>query len=113
MTKRPLRLSLFLAGVATLAASTAAMARVDVDVNLGVPVAPVVVAPAPVYVAPRPVYVAPPPPPPVVYRAASPVYVAPPAVIVGWHGDRYWDGRRWYDRREYHAWHHHDDYYRR
>jgi hypothetical protein len=48
----------------------------------------------------------------VVYRPGPPVYVAP-AVVVGWHGDRYWDGRRWYDRREYHAWHHHDDYYRR
>jgi hypothetical protein len=48
----------------------------------------------------------------VVYRPGPPVYVAP-AVVVGWHGDRYWDGRRWYDRREYHAWHHYDDYYRR
>ncbi|RZT28996.1 hypothetical protein [Cupriavidus agavae] len=104
MSKRPLYLSLILAGTASLAVSTAALARVDVDVNLGVPVAPVVVAPAPVYVAPRPVYVAP-PPPPVVYRPA-PVIVAPP-VVIGWHGERYWDGARWYNRREYRDYHAH------
>lgn len=52
-----------LAGALLLSAP--AMARVDVDVHLGVP-APVYVSPAPVYVAPRPVYVAP-----------RPVYVHP------------------------------------
>ncbi|WP_137927022.1 hypothetical protein [Cupriavidus sp. 2SB] len=109
MSKRPLYLSLILAGTATLAVSTAAIARVDVDVNLGVPVAPVYVAPAPVYVAPQPVYVAPPPPPPVVYRPGPPVIVAPaPAVVIGWHGERYWDGRRWYDRHEYRRFHDRD-----
>lgn len=78
-------------------ACEAAMAHVNVGINLGVPVyaAPVYAAPAPVCVEP------PPPPPPVVYQPA-PVYVAPgPAIVVGWHGDRYWDGcyrgrRDWY-----------------
>jgi hypothetical protein len=36
-----------------------------------------------------------------VYQPA-PVVVAP-AVVVGWHGDRYWDGRRYWGR---------DDWYR-
>lgn len=53
-----------LAGALLLAAAPA-MARVDVDVHLGVP-APIYVGPAPVYVAPRQVYVAP-----------RPVYVHP------------------------------------
>jgi hypothetical protein len=60
-------------------------------VNIGIP--------APVYVAPAPVYA--PPPPPVIYQPA-PVYAAP-AVVIGWHGDRYWDGRRYWAR---------DDWYR-
>jgi len=81
-------------GALAIGASTAAMARVDIGVNIGIP--------APVYVAPAPVY-APPPPPPVVYQPA-PVYAAPaPAIIIGWHGDRYWDGGRWWGR---------DDWYR-
>jgi hypothetical protein len=86
-------------------ACEAAMARVSVGINLGVPV---YAAPAPVYVAPpAPVYVAP-PPPPVVYQPA-PVYVAPaPAIVVGWHGDRYWDGYRYWGRRDWYA--HHGGY---
>ncbi|KNH04584.1 putative signal peptide protein [Candidatus Burkholderia brachyanthoides] len=64
--------------------------------------------PAPVYVAP--VYVAPvyvPPPPPVVYQqpvyvASAPVIVAAvPAVVIGWHGDRYWDGYCYWNRRDW------------
>ena len=80
-----------LVGGAAIGASGAAMARVDVGIKLGVP--------APVYVAPQPVY-APPPPPPVVYQPA-PVYAAPPALVIGWHGDRYWDGRRYWGRDEW------------
>ncbi|MBU6489460.1 MAG: hypothetical protein KGQ57_16820, partial [Burkholderiales bacterium] len=76
------------AGALAIGASTAAMARVDIGVNIGVP--------APVYVAPAPVYA---PPPPVVYQPA-PVYAAP-AIIIGWHGDRYWDGGRWWGRDEW------------
>lgn len=60
----------FAAGATMLFAAVPAMARVDVDVNIGVPGAYV---PAPVYVQPRPYYA---PPPRVVY-APQPVYVAP------------------------------------
>ncbi|SAL02941.1 signal peptide protein [Caballeronia fortuita] len=87
----------------------AAMARVSVGINLGVPVAPVYAAP--VYVQPAPVYMAPPPPPPVVYQPyqtyqPAPVMVAPaPAIVVGWHGDRYWDGYRYWGRRDWYARH--------
>ncbi|HTH45001.1 MAG TPA: hypothetical protein VL528_07960 [Oxalicibacterium sp.] len=49
-----------IAGTSMMLAAAPAMARVDVDVNLGVP-APVYVAPRPVYMQPRPVYVAPQP----------------------------------------------------
>ncbi|RQT13410.1 hypothetical protein DF044_14095 [Burkholderia contaminans] len=59
-------------------------------VSIGVGIA----APAPVYVAPAPVYV---PPPPVVYAppvVAAPVMVPTVGIALGWHGDRYWDGRR-------------------
>ena len=70
------------ATAAGLVISSAAMARVDVGISIGVPgvvypAAPVYVAPPPpVYVAPAPVYA---PPPPVYYRPA-PVYVAPPVI---------------------------------
>jgi hypothetical protein len=37
-----------------------------------------------------------------VYQPA-PVYYGAPAVVIGWHGDRYWDGRRYWAR---------DDWYR-
>jgi|SRR5690606_29246017 hypothetical protein len=60
----------FIAGIgaAGLLISSAAMARVDIGVAIGIPG---VVIPAPVYVAPQPVYVAPPPP---VYYQPAPVY---------------------------------------
>ena len=70
------------ATAAGLVISSAAMARVDVGISIGVPgvvypAAPVYVAPPPpVYVAPAPVYA---PPLPVYYRPA-PVYVAPPVI---------------------------------
>src|SRR3954463_13628385 len=86
----------FFIGVMTLGASGAAMAPgLNVGVNRGIP-ALASVPRAPVYAPP------PPPPPPVVYQPA-PVYYGAPAVVIGWHGDRYWDGRRYWAR---------DDWYR-
>lgn len=77
-----------LAACATLVfAAAPAMARVNVDVHIGVPggyyvqPAPVYVQPAPVYVHPRPVYVNPQP----VYVHPAPVYVQPAPLAV----DRY------------------------
>jgi hypothetical protein len=63
-------------GATALALSGAAMAHVDVGLNIGVP--------APVYVSPAPVY-APPP--------AS--VITGPGLVIGWQGDRYWDGHVW------------------
>jgi hypothetical protein len=71
------------AGLA-IGASSAALAHVDVGVNIGVP-GIAVEAPPPVYVQPE---YAPPPPPAVV--------VAP-----GWYGDRYYDGHRYWEHREW------------
>jgi hypothetical protein len=89
-----------------LGASSAAMAQVNVGVNIGVP-GPVYVAPAPVYAPPPPpVYAA--PPPPVVYEPA-PVYGGP-SIIIGWHGDRYWDGRRYWDHDDWYRHHHERDH---
>ncbi|KWZ60920.1 hypothetical protein WK57_10260 [Burkholderia ubonensis] len=89
---KTLRVASLITGTAALLLSGAAMAGVNVGINVGVP--------APVYVAPAPVYV-PPPPPPVVYQPApvygAPVYAAPaPAIVIGWHGDRYWGRDEWY-----------------
>jgi hypothetical protein len=77
--------------IGVLGMSGAALAQVRLGINIGVP--------APVYVAPQPVYA---PPPPVVYAPPPPVYVQP-AIVIGWHGDRYYDGRRYWNR---------DDWYR-
>ncbi|EAY68507.1 hypothetical protein BDAG_01228 [Burkholderia dolosa AU0158] len=87
-------------GTAALLVSGAAMAGVNVGINVGVP--------APVYVAPAPVYA--PPPPPVVYQPApvyapAPVYGPAPAIVIGWHGDRYWDGHRYWAREEWYRHH--------
>jgi hypothetical protein len=90
------RLVPLLIGVLALGASGAAMAGVSVGVNIGIP--------APVYVAPAPVYAPPPPPPPVVY-APAPVYYGGPTIVIGWHGDRYWDGRRYWGRDEWYRHH--------
>jgi hypothetical protein len=87
---KTLRIASLVTGMTALLVSGAAMAGVSVGINLGVP--------APVYVAPAPVYA--PPPPPVVYQPA-PVYVGGPAIVIGWHGDRYWDGRRYWGRDEW------------
>ena len=80
--------------VGALGLSGTAIAQVGLGINIGVP--------APVYVAPQPVYG----PPPVLYAPPPPVYApvyAQPAIVIGWHGDRYYDGRRYWNR---------DDYYR-
>jgi hypothetical protein len=92
---KTLRVASLLTGMTALLVSGAAMAGVNVGINVGVP--------APVYVAPAPVY-APPPPPPVVYQPA-PVYAPPPAIVIGWHGDRYWDGHRYWRREEWYRHH--------
>ena len=69
--------SLLATALAGLGISLSGLAHaVNVDVNIGTP-APVVVAPAPVVMAPAPV------------------------VVIGWHGDRYWDGRRYWGRDEW------------
>ncbi|AXK65863.1 MULTISPECIES: hypothetical protein [Burkholderia] len=90
---KTLRVASLLTGMTALLVSGAAMAGVNVGINVGVP--------APVYVAPAPVYA---PPPPVVYQPA-PVYAPAPAIVIGWHGDRYWDGRRYWGRDEWYRHH--------
>jgi hypothetical protein len=87
--------------IGALTVSGAAMARVSVGVNIGVP--------APVYAAPAPVYA--PPPPPVVYAPPPPPVYAAPAIVIGWHGDRYWDGRRYWDRDDWYRHHGRGGYY--
>jgi hypothetical protein len=84
------RLKLLLAGTVLAVASgtAAAHGRVNFGISLGVPVAPVYVAPAPVYYAPAPVYYA----PRRVYYAPrrvyyAPRYYAPRPVVVRY---RYW-----------------------
>ena len=97
----------FGAALVALGTSQIASAGVSIGLNVGIP--------APVYVAPAPVYMAP-PPPPVVYAPppGAVVYGGPvmaPAVVIGWHSDRYWDGRRWWGRRDYYAYHHYPHYH--
>ncbi|MEX3764756.1 hypothetical protein [Paraburkholderia phenoliruptrix] len=77
-------LSIAIVACLGIGASSAALAHVDVGVNIGVP--GVVYAPEPVYAPPPPVYA---PPPPVV------------VVSPGWYGDRYYDGHRYWERREW------------
>ena len=108
-------------GVLTISITHLALAsnvNIGVGVNLGggrpVYAAPVYVAPAPVYVAPAPVYIAPAPVP--AYIAVAPAYVAAPpvshvSISIGWHGNNYWDGHRYWTRQEWQA--HHPDPWRR
>ncbi len=89
--------------LAVLAVPQAASAHVSVGIGIGVPIAPVYVAPAPVYYPPPPpVYYE--PPPPLVYYAPVPAYYGPPPVVVGpgWYrwGPRY----RWYDGHHWRRW---------
>jgi hypothetical protein len=82
--------------VGGLAAASAANARTDVFLSLGLPG---IVAPAPVYVQPQPVYVAPPQPvyvqPQPVYVEPQPVYVQPEPVFI--EGHRHHRHRGWGD----------------
>ncbi len=75
--------TLAILGGSLLLASGGAQARVNVDIGIGIPFAPVYAAPAPVYVAPPPVVMQP-----------APVVVAPAA---GYY-DPYWRERRWQER---------------
>jgi hypothetical protein len=84
-----------------LGVASAAQARTDVFLSIGVPgvlvaPAPVLVAPQPVYVQPQPVYVQPQP----VYVQPRPVYVQPQPVYYvqegGWR-HRHWRGHRHWD----------------
>ncbi|KAA1012005.1 hypothetical protein FVF58_12865 [Paraburkholderia panacisoli] len=97
-TSRNRWMSLAIVAGLAISASSAALAHVDVGVNIGVP--GVVYAPEPVYA----------PPPPPVYAPAPPVVVVSP----GWYGERYYDGHRYWERREWEERHHerrdwHDD----
>jgi len=90
--KRSLSVKFFAAAALAVAAAgvtSAAHARSDVYLSIGVQGAPVYYEPAPVYVQPRPVYVQP-----------QPVYVAPQPVYRYDDGWRYRDhGHRRYARR--------------
>lgn len=100
-----------LAGAALMVAAPA-IARVDVDIHVGVPgayVAPSPYGPPPRYIAPPPRYIAPPP----VYGAPSYGYVQPGAVYVQ-PGPVYvqprplyrdeWRERHWHDQRRGPRW---------
>lgn len=82
-------LTITMLGVALLGAAGAATAGgVDLSIGVGVPVAPVYVAPQPVYVAPQPAVV------------GYPAY--------GWRGDEDDDWKHY--RKHWRKWHrHHDD----
>jgi hypothetical protein len=86
-------------GLGALLAASAAQARADVYLSIGVPLyqqhsAPVYVQPQPVYVQPRPVYVQP-----------APVYVQPQPVYAPRHGRWHqgWEGRGGYHQERRHA----------
>jgi hypothetical protein len=89
-------LSLAVIGSALVFGASAALARVDVGIGIGIP--PLVFAPAPYYAAPPPMVYA---PPPVAYAAPAYGY-GYPGVTVGvgggfWANDRY--GHRHWHRR--------------
>ncbi|TKC87776.1 hypothetical protein FAZ69_15970 [Trinickia terrae] len=94
VTTRSRWIAIALIAGAGIGTSSVALAHVDIGVDIGVP--GVVYAPAPVYEAP----------PPVIYAPQPAVVVAP-----GWYDDRYYDGHRYWERREWeehhdHGWHH-------
>lgn len=89
-----------IAGMALLLSSGAALARVDVGINIDIPgpyvrPAPIYVEPQPVYVQPRPVYVQPRP----VYVHPQPVYVQPRPIVIEQRGYRHGHGH-------HHGWEH-------
>ena len=93
-----------LLGTTLMLGATPAMARVDVDLNIGVPglyvqPAPVYVQPQPYYVEPTPVYVQPRP----VYVQPRPVYVQPRPVYIEQQYQPEWREHRWHGHRR-HGW---------
>ncbi|MEX3628842.1 MAG: hypothetical protein VB138_04485 [Burkholderia sp.] len=74
---KSLRVASLVTGLAALFVSGAAMAGVSVGINLGAPG----------------------------YYQPAPVYAPVPAIVIGWHGDRYWDGRRYWGRDEWNRHH--------
>jgi hypothetical protein len=79
------------------------MARVDVDVNVGVPgvfVAPAPYGPPPRYMGPPPTYIQPAP----VYVQPGPVYVQPRPVYREEWREREWREREWRHRHGGHGW---------
>src|SRR5262245_37568979 len=96
--------------VAAAGATSAAHARTDVYVSVGVGGTPAYVEPGPVYYPPRPVYVEPRPvivqPP--VYAAPVETYVrpCPPGYDASYEDERDWRGAEWH--RRYWRHHHHE-----
>jgi hypothetical protein len=84
-----------MAGATLILAASPAMARTDVDINIGIP-GVVYAQPAPVYVQPQPVYVQPRP----VYVQPQRVYVQPQPVYVERHQHREWREHTAYARRD-------------
>ena len=90
--------AVLIAGTTLMLSAAPAMARVDVDLNIGFPgvyaqPAPVYVEPRPVYVPPRPVFVEPRP----VFVQPRPVYVQPQPVYIERYHQRDWRERRWHE----------------
>ena len=79
--------------IGALAAASAAHARTDVVLSIGIPGAYGYVQPAPVYVQPQPVYVQP-----------QPVYVQPRHVYVQPEPVYYQQSYRWHHRHGHGAW---------
>jgi PXPV repeat-containing protein len=84
--------AVLIAGTTLMLSAAPAMARVDVDLNIGFP--GVYAQPAPVYVQPRPVFVEPRP----VFVQPRPVYVQPQPVYIERPYQRDWRERRWHAR---------------
>lgn len=97
-----------LLGTTLMLGASPAMARVDVDVSIGVPgvyfqPAPVYVQPQPYYVEPAPVYVQPRP----VYVQPRPVYVQPQPFYIEQQYRQDWREHRWHGHRR-HGWRYRD-----
>jgi hypothetical protein len=83
-------LSLAVIGSALVFGASAASARVDVGIGIGIP--PLVVAPGPVYAAPPAVVYG---PPPVAYAAPAYGYGYPAPVVGGFWVTDQWGHRHW------------------